>query len=179
MVIPADLGAELAGAIRHLVAAGKLPASATGLRVTGTWRPGLPGAALYATSLPFELARLTGGEPGVVAARLGAAMESAEWITSAESTGGGYLTIGVTSAALSSLAARISRAGPACLSSDALRGTSVPAPPLPDLAAAPGWRQAWREQRAALAGRLALAAGATVSPFDGAVAGRQPGGPSA
>jgi arginyl-tRNA synthetase len=182
-VIPADLDAELAAAIGELVAAGRLPGSTVGLSAAGTWRlvpaaaapaatapddrAGRP-AARYSTSLPFELARLAGQEPVAVAARLGRIIQRAGWITVAEPTGAGYLSIGVTAAALAAVAVRIRQAGPACVRSDALRSVSRPVPPLPDLAAALSWRQAWRDQAAALAGRLAEAAGATVlTPVDG------------
>jgi arginyl-tRNA synthetase len=179
-VIPADLSAELASAISAAIAAGDLPPGAARLRASGTWRPAplgpvrpgpvrpetVPGrsAGSYATSLPFGLARLAGQEPAAVAARLAGALRPADWISSAESTGDGYLTIEVTGAALASLAVRITRAGLSCARSDALAGVTRAAPPLPDLAAEPGWRQAWRDQAAALAGRLAAAAGATVVP---------------
>ncbi len=175
-MIPADLGAELAAAIAREVAAGRLPASAAGATAAGTWRPA-PGG--YATSLPFELARRAGEEPALIAARLGQAILAAPWIASARPTGAGYLTIGVRAAALEAVAVRISSAGPSCARSDALRGTSVLAPPLPDLAAGPSWRAAWRDQAAALTGRLALAAGATAveAGAGGArAAGRPPAG---
>jgi arginyl-tRNA synthetase len=172
-VIPADLSAELARAVGAAIAAGHLPAGAARLRASGTWRPPpadstfpAPGAptAGYATSLPFELARLAGREPRAVAAGLARALQPAGWISSAAPTGAGYLTIEVTSAALASLAVRVSQAGPACARSDALAGVTRSGLPLPDLAAEPGWQQAWRDQAAALAGRLAAAAGATVIP---------------
>jgi arginyl-tRNA synthetase len=187
-VIPADLGAELAGAISAAVTAGDLPAGAERVSSSGTWRPvpanPVPGSAgpgsagpgstasgspagTYATSLPFELARLAGHEPAAVAARLAGALRPVAWISSAEPAGDGYLTITVTGAALASLAVRISQAGPSCARSGALRGVSRPAPPLPDLRAEPDWRQAWRDQAAALAGRLAEAAGATMTAHFG------------
>jgi DALR anticodon binding domain/Arginyl tRNA synthetase N terminal domain len=205
-VIPADLGAELATAVGQLVAAGHLPASAAALTAAGTWRPAPapravpggaapdgaartgappdladgPAAARYATSLPFELARRAGEEPAGIAARLGRAIVAASWITSAEVTGAGYLTIGVTAGALSAVAVRVSQAGPACLRSDALRGDTVPVPSRPDLAAGPTWPRAWRDQAAALSARLALAAGAAPGPpavqpaADAMTAARQP-----
>jgi len=189
-VIPADLSAELASAISVAIAAGDLPPGAARLEASGTWRPvpagpapagpapaatapaatapaGTgPGASArsYATSLPFDLARLAGQEPAAVAARLARALAPVTWISSATPTGGGYLTIEVTGDALARLAVRISRAGPSCARSDALAGRAQAAPPLPDLAAEPGWEQAWRDQAAALTGRLAAAAGATVTP---------------
>jgi len=95
----------------------------------------------YATSLPFELARLAGQEPAAVAARLGRAIAETGWIASAQATGAGYLTITVTDDTLASLAIRVSEAGPACARSDTLRGTTSPMPPWPDLST-PGltWR---------------------------------------
>jgi hypothetical protein len=198
-VIPADLGAELAAAIGELVAAGHLPRSAVGMSAAGTWRqardaaapanlaaapdsfapddPAGRTAARYATSLPFELGRLAGQDPAAVAARLGRVVERAEWITSAEPTGAGYLTIGVTAAALAAVAVRTSQAGASCVRSDALQSVSRPVPALPELAAALSWRQAWRDQAAALAGRLAAAAGAaTLPPDDGSPAIAAPAG---
>jgi hypothetical protein len=193
-VIPADLGADLAAAIEDLVAAGRLPPSAAGLSAAGTWRaaPALPApdspaagaaggstAARYATSLPFELARLTGEEPRAIAAELGRAMVRPDWVASAEPTGAGYLTIGVTAAALAAVAVRISQAGASCVRRGALQSVSRPAPPLPDLAASLSWRQAWRDQAAALTGRLALAAGVTALPSDPKPAGESPSGRAA
>jgi hypothetical protein len=168
------------------LAAGHLPGSAVKVNAAGTWRPvrdtAVPDAAApdaaapedsagraaarYATSLPFELGRLAGQEPVAVAARLGRIVQRAGWITSAEPTGAGYLTIGVTAAALAAVAVRTSQAGASCVRSGALQSVSRPVPPLPELAAAMSWRQAWRDQAAALAGRLAEAAGATTLPPD-------------
>ena len=161
-MIPADLGAELTRAIRAAVAAGTLPPAAADARPAGTWRPP-PGRddASYATSLPFELARLAGTGPEAIAARLAEALRGADLISAAEPTGGGYLTITVTPQALAGLAIRIAQAGPDCARSTALRGATLPMPPLPDLAAAPSWPAAWRDQAAALTGRLAATAGAT------------------
>jgi len=163
-VIPADLGAELARAISDLVAAGALPAGAMLVSPSGTWRPA-PGrpAGTYATSLPFVLAPSAGLAPVIIAAQLGQAVGAATRITSAEATGDGYLNIRVTRAALAQVAVRTARAGPGCARSDALRGLRRPMPPLPDLAAQPDWKQAWQAQAAALAGRLAAAAGATAA----------------
>jgi arginyl-tRNA synthetase len=172
-VIPADLSAELARAVGAAIAAGDLPAGAARLRASGSWRPPPAGStspgsgapmAGYATSLPFELARLAGQEPRTIAAGLARALRPTSWISSAAPTGAGYLTIEVTSAALASLAVRISQAGSACARSEALTGVTRSGPPLPDLAAEPGWQQAWFDQAAALTGRLAAAAGATVAP---------------
>jgi arginyl-tRNA synthetase len=161
-VIPADLGAELTRAIDAAVAAGELPATAAGVSPAGTWRPPPDGDyASYATSLPFKLAEISGMAPAVIAGRLARALGGADWISAAEATGDGFLTISVTSDTLAGLAVRIARAGPDCARSTVLRGATRPMPPLPDLAAMPSWSQAWREQAAALTGRLADAAGAS------------------
>jgi arginyl-tRNA synthetase len=159
-VIPADLSAALTRAIRAAVADGALPAGAARLSPSGTWRPA-PGGG-YATSLPYELARLAGQPPLALAERLAGALAPLPWVSAAAPTGGGYLTVTVTPAALTGLAPRIALAGPGCARSDALSGATVTAPPLPDLFAATGWESAWRDQAAALAGRLAAACGAAL-----------------
>jgi arginyl-tRNA synthetase len=161
-MIPADLGAELALAVTAAATAGDLPAGAAKITPSGTWRPAPGGDPRgYATSLPFDLARLTGQQPVAVAEILARALRPTTWISTARPTGPGYLTITITPAALADVAVRTVRAGPACVRGDTLRGLERPAPPLPDLTAATTWRQAWREQTAAVAGRLAQAAGAT------------------
>lgn len=161
-MIPADLGAELSRAISAAIAAGELPPDAAGIDAAGTWRPPPDrDDASYATSLPFELAQVSGTAPTDIATDLAERLRETRGISAAEPTGGGYLTIAVTPEALAGLAVRIARAGADCARSTGLRGTTVPMPPLPDLAAAPTWPQAWREQAAALTGRLADAAGAT------------------
>jgi arginyl-tRNA synthetase len=167
-VVPADLGAELARAIAAAVAAGELPRSADRLATSGTWRPApsrvaegrAPGT--YATSLPFALARLAGPAPGPLAARLAARLGSAEWIDAARVTGGGYLTVTVSARHLAGLPARILAAGTAAARCDALTGTRLTAPSLPDLGTAPSWQRAWQSLHEALVGRLAEAAGAKV-----------------
>jgi arginyl-tRNA synthetase len=121
-------------------------------------RPG-PAPGSYASSIPFRLAP---NNPRGLAATLAARMQTEPWIASAQVTGPGYLTITVTRQALADLAVRIPQAGPACATSDALHGRRVPAPPEPDLAAAPGWPQAHAALAAHLTARLAAAAGATL-----------------
>jgi len=146
-VIPGDIGREL------------------GLRASGTWRPAPPGAGgpgTYATSLPFLLARATGEEPGPIAAGLAGRLRRADWIAATSVAGGGYLTVTVTHQALAALAVRIPAAGPACAASDALCGTEVAAPDADDPACAATWEEARQHVAAAVTGRLAEAAGATV-----------------
>jgi arginyl-tRNA synthetase len=123
-------------------------------------RPG-PAPGSYTTSLPFRLAT-PGQDSRQVASALAARLSGEPWIAAAAPAGPGYLTVTVTNDALTRLAVRIVRAGPACAASDALRGRTVPAPPPADLAAAPSWPRARATLAAELTPRLAAAAGATV-----------------
>jgi arginyl-tRNA synthetase len=153
----------LTGDLDRLLAAeiATLPPPAT--TTAGTWQPAPPGSApapgTYGTPVAF---RLAGGHPAKalrIAMTLAAALRRADWVCSATVTGG-YVTVTVTPDALARLAVRIVTAGPGCARSTALAGTTVPAPSDPDLAAAPGWADAWRRLAAHLTGRLAEAAGA-------------------
>lgn len=171
-MVPADLGAELARAIAGVVAAGELPASAADASLPPAWRPA-PGHAVslgnspgtYATALPFALARLAGTAPGPLAARLAGHLAAAPWIEAARVTGGGHLTVTVSARHLAGLPARILAAGPAVARSDALAGTRLTAPAMPELGTEPSWGSAWRSAHAALVGRLCEAAGAQVMFF--------------
>jgi len=117
-------------------------------------RPGpVPGS--YASSLPFRLSQ----DPRKAATALAERLRDEPWIATAQATGPGYVTVTVTHATLARLAIRIATAGPACAESDALRGRTVPAPPL---AGPPGWPRARAALAAELTARLAAAAGATV-----------------
>jgi arginyl-tRNA synthetase len=142
-VIPGDIGSEL------------------GLRAAGTWRraPG-HGPGTYATSIPFDIARSAGRPPEQVAQALADRLAGTEWITEASVTGGGYLTVTVTPAALENLAVRVPPAGAACAASDALTGTEVTAPPEIDPST---WDEAWQIVTAQATACLAAAAGATVN----------------
>ncbi len=162
-MITADLDAELVRSLRAMADTGELPEGAV-LAPGGTWRPAPAGGpATYATSLPFEIARLANRKPADVAAALAESLGAVQWIEAAEPSGDGYLTITVTPQALGSVARRIAAAGQGCARSDILRGTSAVVRPWPDLAAAATWQQAWREQADAMAGRLAEAAGASTT----------------
>ena len=162
-------------------------ALATAVSSAGTWRPGPPGTAqtgpaTYATSVAFLLARAQAGEPARLAGALAARLAPLEWVETATVTGGGYLTVTVTPESLACLAVRITEAGPGCARSGALHGTSITAPPAPDLAAALSWRQARDELARHLTGRLAETAGATVTWLDdrertATPQPRPPGGP--
>jgi len=147
-VIPGDIGREL------------------GLPASGTWRPAPPGAGgapgTYATSLPFLMASAAGQEPGQIAAGLAARLSRVAWVAGTSVTGGGYLTVTVTPEALAALAVRIPEAGVGCAASDALCGTEVAAPAIADPSCAATWEEARKQTAAAVTGRLAKAAGATV-----------------
>jgi arginyl-tRNA synthetase len=162
-VITGDLDAELERSLRAVAAVDERPRPAI-LPPSATWRP-VParGPASYATSLPFEIARQAARPPAEVAEALAASMHGLPWISAAEPSGDGYLTITVTPSALASVATRIVAAGPGCARSDALRGTSAVVRSWPDLAAAVDWQQAWREQAEAMTGRLAEASGAAIT----------------
>ncbi len=161
-MITADLDAELLRSLHAMAEAGELPEEAV-LAPGGTWRPGPDGPASYATSLPFEIARLAGRQPQQVAVALADRLAAAPWIAAAEPSGDGYLNLSITADALASVARRIVAAGPACARSEILRGTSAYLRAWPDPAAAATWQQAWQEQADAMTGRLAEAAGASVS----------------
>ena len=134
-----------------MAAAGLEPADPC-LRPTGT-----PGQ--YASSVAFAF-----GEPADrVAARIAALLAETEHIAHAEVTGPGFITITVPPQALAGLPERIIAAGPACATSDALLGLTVPAPPPCDPLAAPDWEEARTALAAQLTARLAAAAGATVA----------------
>jgi arginyl-tRNA synthetase len=145
------ISSDVRHAIGRAVAAAGLEPADPRLRPTGT-----PGQ--YASSVAFAF-----GEPaGHVAARI-AALLAEEHIGRTEVTGPGFITITVPPAALADLPERIIAAGPACASSDALLGLTVPAPPLADPLAAPDWAEARTALAAQLTARLAAAAGATVA----------------
>lgn len=157
----------LTGDLDRLIAAeiGALPPPA--VTTAGTWQPAPPDSApapgTYGSPVAF---RLAGGHPAKarkIAMTLAAALRRADWVRSASVTGG-YVTVTVTPDALARLAVRITTAGSACARSTALAPARVPAPPDPDLAAAPGWAAAWRHLAAHLTGRLAEAAGAGTFP---------------
>jgi arginyl-tRNA synthetase len=164
-MIPADIGAALADAVRAAVVAGEWPAVAATIGASGTWRRPIgtrlrPGS--YATSFPFAVARAAGLPAEDVAARLAGSLAELSWIAAARPAGG-YLNVTVAASHLARLPARVVAAGTSAGCSDALAGVRVSAPGLPDLAAGSNWAQVWHAQHDWLAGRLAAAAGADVS----------------
>ena len=167
-MITGDIGALLAATLSQAVTDGALPPGAGALTASGSWRPAPPAAGgapgTYSSSLPFNLAGLTRGEPAEAARLLAARLSERPGIHSAAVTGPGYLTITITGAALVALAARVALAGPGCARGDALSGRRRTGPPGRDLAAAQDWPQAWAWQREAVTARLAAAAGATITP---------------
>jgi arginyl-tRNA synthetase len=157
----------LTGDLDRLLAAEISALAPPAITTAGTWQPAPPDSApapgTYGTPVAF---RLAGDHPAGslrIAMSLAAALRRAGWVRSATVTGG-YVTVSVTKDALARLAVRIVTAGPGCARSTALAGTAVPAPPEPDLAAAPGWADARRRLAAFLTGRLAEAAGARTFP---------------
>lgn len=141
---------------------------ATDISSAGSWRPGPPGSrpGTYASSIAFPLARARGMSPPAAANALAARLDPLTWVETATVTGGGYLTVTVTRCALARLAVRISEAGPACARSEALSGTSLTAPRAAGLATARSWPEARQRLARHLTGRLAQAAGATVTWID-------------
>ena len=106
--------------------------------------------------------------PAEVAARMAAHLRRTPWIEDAQPTGPGYLTITVTPGKLTETAVRVTEAGPACARSDALAGTTHPAPPEASLTSARTWPQARDLVTAQATARLAAAAGATLTAHDSA-----------
>jgi arginyl-tRNA synthetase len=163
-VIIGDLDRELAASVAALAADGQLPAAAAQITPGSTWRRAPDAQAeSFATSVTFELARLDGRKPAEIAAVLAAPLGALSWVHAAEPSGAGYLTITVTPQALAASAARMAAAGVACANSTFLRGTTATVLPWPDMAAARSWPEALQAQAEAMTGRLAQAAGATVT----------------
>ncbi len=149
---------ELRCAVRRALAGAGFPADADpGLRPAGD-----PGR--YAASVALAL----GANPRETARTLAGTLAREDWIAAAEVTGPGYLTITVTAGVLAAVADSVTRAGPACVTSDALAGRTVPAAPPGDPLAAATWEEARAALAARLTARLAAAAGATVTGSDAA-----------
>lgn len=144
---------ELRHAIARAVAAAGYPrATDPGLRPAGA-----PGR--YAASVALSL----GANPREAAETIAVSLAREPWIATAEVTGPGFVTVTVTPGALAAVADNVTEAGPACVTSDALAGRTVPAAPAGDPLAAPTWEAARSALAARLTVRLAAAAGATVT----------------
>ena len=143
---------DLRQAIARAVAVAGFGCADPGLRPAG-------GPGRYASSVALGL----GESPREIAGQLAAELAREPWIAAAEATGPGYLTIAVTRQTLTALPERIAEAGPACATSDALRGMTLQAPPAVDLYAVATWEEAWKALTAELTARLAAAAGATLA----------------
>jgi arginyl-tRNA synthetase len=149
------ISADVRRAIARAIAAEGLPPADPGLRPTG-----VPGQ--YASSVAFAF----GEQRHELAARVADQLAHADGVARAELTGPGFITITIAPEELAAQAERITRAGPACVTSDALNGTIVPAPPARDPLAAPSWEEARALLAPQLTARLAAAAGATVTIQD-------------
>ena len=185
----------LSADLRHLVAAAARDAGYPGHeRDVGLRDGGAPGR--YSSSLPLRLAPAradvpaparaegagptraegagparaegAGPTPADVAAAMAAHLRRIPWIEDAQPTGPGYLTITVTPDKLTETAVLVAEAGPASACSDALAGTSHPAPPEAHLTSARSWAEARDLVAAQVTARLAAAAGATVTVHDSA-----------
>jgi arginyl-tRNA synthetase len=143
---------DLREAIARAVAAAGFGAADPGLRPGG-------GPGRYASSVAFEL----GPDPAEIAGRLAESLAAESWISGAEVTGPGYLTVTVTTQALTALAGRVAKAGAESARSDALRGRVLAVPPAVSLLEAATWEEAREALAVELTARLAAAAGATVS----------------
>jgi arginyl-tRNA synthetase len=87
---------------------------------------GAPGH--YTAGLPL---RITGQHAVPIAEAIAAPLRATPWIATVTTAPRGYLIITVTDDALQRLAVRVAEAGPACVRSDALRGTTVAPPAAP------------------------------------------------
>ncbi|HET9082009.1 MAG TPA: DALR anticodon-binding domain-containing protein [Trebonia sp.] len=137
---------------RSVAATGYRQAGDPGLRPTGT-------LGQYAASIALTL----GANPRETAETLAGTLAEEHWVKTAAVTGPGYLTITVTPEALAGVADAVISAGPACVTSDALAGHTVPAATQGDPLAASTWEEARAALAARLTARLAAAAGAAVA----------------
>jgi arginyl-tRNA synthetase len=149
------ISGDVRRAIARAIAAEGLPPADPGLRPTG-----VPGQ--YASSVAFAF----GERRPQVVARIAARLTKTDGIARAEITGPGFITITIAPEELAAQAERIARAGPACATSDALKGVTVPAPPVGDPLAEASFQKARAKLAAQLTARLAAAAGATVAPAE-------------
>jgi hypothetical protein len=121
---------------------------------------GVPGR--YTAGLPL---RITGQHALTIAEAIAAPLRATPWIATVTPVPQGYLIITVTDDALQRLAVRVAEAGPACVRSDALRGTTVPPPPAPPAGRPDPWAGAHASVLLQVTAALGRAAGASV-PFN-------------
>jgi arginyl-tRNA synthetase len=146
------ISGDLRRAIARAVAGEGLPPADPGLRPAG-------GPGRYASSVAFAF----GERRARLAARIAARLTETDGIALAEVTGPGFITITIAPGELAAQAERVARAGPACATSDALNGVTVPGPPAGDPLTAPSWEEARALLAAQVTVNLAAAAGATVT----------------
>jgi len=151
--------------LRAAIAAASGSAADPGLRPGG--RPGA-----YATSLAFLQAHSARTAPIALARTLATSLAAHDWVAQTEVTGGGYVTVTITSEALAGVATMTLAAGTDCVASGVLRGVTVAGAPQADLMAAASWEDARKAVAAELAARIAVAAGATLGPPGRAGGGR-------
>jgi arginyl-tRNA synthetase len=157
-VISADVRRAAWDAAQDAAAAGELPGPVPPADGS-TLRPARPGD--YVSTLPYLLATAA-IEPAQVAELLAARLAPLPWVA-AVTASAGHLTVTVTAEALAHVAVRTAQASD-CARSDLLRGVKVPAPPPADLAAAPTWQHAHAQLSAEVTAKLAVKAGAEISP---------------
>jgi arginyl-tRNA synthetase len=121
---------------------------------------GAPGR--YTAGFPL---RITGQHAPAIAEAIAAPLRATPWIATVTSAPRGYLIITVTDEALQRLAVRVAEAGPACVRSAALRGTTVPPPPAPPAGRPDPWAGAHAAVLLQVTAALGRAAGASV-PFN-------------
>lgn len=185
-MILSDIGAELVRLLAGLVAVGDLEESAARVPISGTWRPAPIGEqakpGTYATSLPFVLAGHCSGDHARLAAVLADGLAAVPWIAEARATGGGYITVTVTTEHLAALASRIIAVAGGCLAGASPSGTAAPdagrmaTGPIGvcgGMAKATTWERAWQAWRNTLVARFAKLA-MTRPPVAGASAAPTP-----
>ena len=165
--VPAPAPAEGAGPI-PAEGAGPIPAEGAGPACAEGAGPACAEGAGPARAEGAGPARAKGAGPAPadVAATMAVYLRRIPWIEDAQPTGPGYLTITVTPDKLTETAVLVAEAGPASACSDALAGTSHPAPPEAHLTSAHSWAEARDLVAAQVTARLAAAAGATVTVHD-------------
>jgi arginyl-tRNA synthetase len=118
---------------------------------------GAPGR--YTAGVPL---RITGQHAAPIAEAIAVPLRATPWIATVTPAPRGYLIITVTDDALQRLAVRVAEAGPACVRSDALRGTTVAPPAAPSAGRPDPWAGAHTTVLLQVTAALGQAAGASV-----------------